>query len=276
MSLPDLLRIASPGRRQAAAGALAIALSGVWRSPARAGEAAAIAAAADLKFALAEIAPRFQADTGHVLKLTFGSSGNFTQQIAQGAPFELFLSADEQYVFQLADAGRVRDRGTLYAVGRVALFAPHRSPLVVDARLEGLRRALDAGDIKRFAIANPEHAPYGRAARAVLRHAGLWSRIEPLLVLGENASQALQFAASGSSQGGIVPLSLSKAPPVAALGRFATIPADWHAGEPLRQRMVLTRHAGAAARAFYDYLQGPAARAILARYGFALPGEPSQ
>ncbi|MEZ5602839.1 MAG: molybdate ABC transporter substrate-binding protein [Burkholderiaceae bacterium] len=139
-----------------------------------------------------------------------------------------------------------------------------------------MRRALDAGDIRRFAIANPEHAPYGRAARAVLRHAGLWSRIEPLLVLGENASQALQFAASGSSQGGIVPLSLSKAPPVAALGRFATIPADWHAGEPLRQRMVLTRHAGAAARAFYDYLQGPAARAILARYGFALPGEPSQ
>ena len=113
----------------------------------------------------------------------------------------------------------------------------------------------------------------GRAARAALEHAGLWQAVEPLLALGENASQAMQFASSGSSQGGIVPLSLSKAAPVAALGRFALIPADWHVGEPLRQRMVLLRTAGEAARAFYAYLQTPAAREVLVRYGFALPGE---
>src|SRR5690606_24279723 len=116
-------------------------------------------------------------------------------------------------------------------------------------------------------------APYGRAARAALQHAGLWSRIAPHLVLGENAAQAAQFAASGSSQGGILPLSLSKAPAVAALGAFATIPAEWHASEPLRQRVVVPRRAGRVARSFFEYLQQPAARAIFAQYGFALPGE---
>jgi molybdate transport system substrate-binding protein len=232
-----------------------------------------VAAAADLKFALAEIAERFRRDTGREVKLTFGSSGNFKTQIENGAPFELFLSADEHYVFQLADKGLTRDRGVLYAIGRVVLFAPHASPLEVDGELKGLREALAAGHIRRFAIANPEHAPYGRAARAALRHAGLWPAIEAKLVLGENASQATQFAASGSSQGGIVPLSLSKAPEVARLGRFAEIPAEWHAGEPLRQRMALAARAGETAAAFYRYLQQPAAREIFVRYGFVLPGE---
>ena len=265
--------VRSQGRRRGLAGALAIAVSGGWRPAAHAAGPPAVAAAADLQFALAEIAPRFEADTGHAVTLTFGSSGNFTQQIARGAPFELFLSADEQYVFRLAAAGHAPDRGVLYAIGRVALFAPHGSPLKVDAQLEGLRRALAERAIRRFAIANPEHAPYGRAARAVLQHEGLWPGIEPHLVLGENAAQAVQFAASGSSQGGIVPVSLSKAPPVAALGAFATLPAAWHAAEPLRQRMVLTRRAGTVARTFYGYLQRPASRTIFARYGFALPGE---
>jgi len=265
--------IGSHDRRRALTGALAFAAAAGWRPTARAGTPPAVAAAADLKFALGEIAPRFEAETGSAVRLTFGSSGNFTQQIARGAPFELFLSADEDYVFRLAAAGHAPDRGVLYAIGRIALFAPHGSPLKVDSRLEGLRGALEARRIRRFAIANPQHAPYGRAARAALQHAGLWSGVEPYLVLGENAAQALQFASSGSSQGGIVPVSLSKAPPVAALGTFATIPAAWHATEPLRQRMVLTRRAGAAARAFYEYLQRPAARTIFARYGFVLPGE---
>lgn len=269
---------ASPpnARRRGVTRALALALAGAWRPLARADDLPAVAAAADLKFALGEIVPRFRADTGRSVKISFGSSGNFTQQIAQGAPFELFLSADEQYVFRLAGQGHTPDRGSLYAIGRVVLFAPRGSPLAVDSRLEGLEAALAEGRIRRFAIAHPAHAPYGRAARAALQYAGLWPRIEPHLVLGENAAQAAQFAASGSSQGGIIPLSLSRAPQVAALGSFATIAAEWHAGEPLRQRMVLTRRAGAVARAFFDYLQQPAARTILARYGFALPGEPAQ
>ncbi len=245
---------------------LALCFGGV-----RAAEPPAVAAAADLKFALSEAATQFERDSGQKVRLSFGSSGNFTQQIENGAPFELFLSADEAFVFRLADAGRTLDRGAQYAIGRLVLFVPERSPLKPDATLEDLRAALTDGRLRRFAIANPEHAPYGRAARSVLRHAGLWTAIEPRLVLGENAAQAMQFAASGSSQGGIVPLSLSRAPDIARQGRFVPLPAEWHADEPLRQRMVLLKGAGATARAFHDWLRSPAGRDLLARHGFTRP-----
>lgn len=236
-------------------------------------EVPAIAAAADLKFALSEIARAFERESGRQLKLSFGSSGNFTRQIEEGAPFELLLSADENYVFRLAEKGLLADRGTLYAVGRIALFTPLGSPVKADAAMADLKSALADGRLKRFAIANPEHAPYGRAARAALRHAGLWETLRDKLVLGENAGQAMQFAAAGSSQGGIVPLSLSKAPEVARLGQFVALPAEWHADEPLRQRMALTRKAGETAGAFYQYLRQATARTIFVRYGFVLPGE---
>lgn len=251
------------------AAGLALLLAGMVR----AAEPPPVAAAADLKFALAEIARDFARDSGREVKLSFGSSGNFTQQIEQGAPFQLFLSADENLIFRLADKGFALDRGALYAIGRIVLFAPHGSALKADAELKDLAAALTDGRLRRFAIANPEHAPYGRAARAALRHAGLWETIRPRLVLGENASQAAQFAAAGASQGGIVPLSLALAPEVAKLGRFALLPAEWHAEEPLRQRMALMKTAGATARAFYAYLHQPAARAVFRRYGFVLPGE---
>jgi molybdate transport system substrate-binding protein len=233
----------------------------------------AIAAAADLQFALKEIATRFQQETGLEVSLSFGSSGNFTHQIAQGAPFELFLSADENYIFHLARKGLTVDQGTLYAIGRIVLFAPHGSPLRVDESLRDLQVAITDGRIKRFAIANPEHAPYGRAAQAVLLHENLWDPLSPFLVFGENASQATQFAAAGTSQGGIIPLSLSKAPQISRLGSFALIPADWHASEPLRQRMVLMKKAGDTARKFYQYLQQPSARGIFVQFGFVLPDE---
>ncbi|MCK6453447.1 MAG: molybdate ABC transporter substrate-binding protein [Alphaproteobacteria bacterium] len=232
-----------------------------------------VAAASDLKFALEEIAGSFRRETGLDLKLTFGSSGNFARQIAQGAPFQLFLSADEAYVEALADQGRTVDRGAIYAVGRIVLFAPKGSPLTVDAGLAGLKTALDQDRIKRFAIANPEHAPYGRAAEQALRAQELWETIKPLLVLGENVSQAAQFALSGSAQGGIFAYSLALAPSVSGLGSFYILPPDAHA--PLRQRMVLLKGAGRAAREFYAYLQGTPARAIFRRYGFLLPGETS-
>ncbi len=252
---------------------LIVTLIFVFAGLAHAADIPPIAAAADLKFALAEVAQAFEKETGRQLRISYGSSGNFTQQIEQGAPFELFLSADEDYIFRLADKGIAADRGALYAVGRVVLFAPHGSTLKVDAQLADLKSALADGRLKRFAIANPDHAPYGRAARAALQHAGLWASIQPKLALGENAGQAMQFAAAGSSQGGIVALSLSKAPEIAKLGSFALIPAEWHATEPLRQRVALTKKAGETARAFYSYLQQPAARAIFVRYGFVLPDE---
>jgi molybdate transport system substrate-binding protein len=240
-------------------------------SGARAQGVPVVAGAADLKFALEEIASAFRAQSGRDLRLSFGSSGNITRQLEQGAPFQMFLSADESFVFRIADKGLTLDRGTLYAVGRIVLMAPHGSDLAVDGRLDGLRRALAGGRIKRFAIANPDHAPYGRAAREALQHARLWDSVQPALVLGENVSQAAQFATGGSAQGGIIAYSLALAPAVSRLGRFELIPADWH--QPLRQRMVLMKTAGETARAFYSYVQTKHAREIFIRYGFVLPGE---
>jgi len=248
-----------------------LALILVALAPFAAAQAPVIAAAADLKFALTEIADAYRRETGNEVRIAFGSSGNFTQQIEHGAPFELFLSADEAYVERLAAEGLTRDGGTLYAIGRVALFVPRNSPLADDATLADLRRAVREGRVRRFAIANPEHAPYGRAAREVLRRAGLWEAITPSLVLGENASQAMQFAAGGGAEGGIVPWSLAKAPEAAKLGTAVLLPAEWH--RPLRQRMVLTKSAGPQAAAFRAYLDTPGARAIFVRNGFALPGE---
>jgi molybdate transport system substrate-binding protein len=230
-----------------------------------------VAAAADLSFALRDVADLYRKESGRPVKLSFGSSGNFRHQIAAGAPFQLYMSADEDYVFALHRDGRMVDEGTLYAVGRIVLFAAYGSPLEPDSELSDLRRALAASEIRRFAIANPEHAPYGRAAREALRQKGLWKMLEGRLVLGENVSQAAQFAASADAQGGIVALSIALSPNVSKLGRFALIPENLH--QPLRQRMALVRGAGKDARAFYAYLQQPAARAILQRYGFVLPGE---
>lgn len=232
-------------------------------------EAPAIAAASDLKFALERIAARFQAETGQGLRLSFGSSGNYYRQIGQGAPFQLFLSADEDFVFKLHDAGRTEDRGRLYATGRIVLFAPRGSPLTPDAQMNGLKAALAGNTVRRFAIANPEHAPYGRAAEQALRKLGLWDALQSRLVFGENVSQAAQFATSGSAQGGIFAYSLALAPEVAKQGGYVLLPEDLHA--PLRQRMVLVKGAGAAARTFYAYLQQPAARRVFADYGFVLP-----
>jgi molybdate transport system substrate-binding protein len=232
-----------------------------------------VAAASDLKFALEEIADAFKAGTGREVRLNFGSSGNFTRQILQGAPFQMFLSADEAYVFQLADQGKTQDRGMLYAVGRIVLFAPNGSPIKADAALADLRAALTDGRVKRFAIANPEHAPYGRAAEQALRSQGLWDAIRPTLVLGENVSQAAQFATTGSAQGGIFAYSLALSPAVHERGRYVLLPAEWHA--PLRQRMVLLKGAGETAQRFFSYVQDRPARAVFRRYGFALPSETS-
>jgi molybdate transport system substrate-binding protein len=230
-----------------------------------------IAAASDLSFALEELAELYQKQTGQQVRLSFGSSGTFATQIRNGAPFDIYLSADEQYVGDLHAEGLTRDAGVLYAIGRLVILAPPGSSLRVDASLEGLASELKAGRVARFAIADPAHAPYGRRAEEALRHAGLWDAIKPRLVLGENVSQAAQFATSGSASGGIVALSLALAPQMKSLGRFALIPEQWH--EPLRQRMVLLKRAGPEATRFFEYLQQPAARAVMRRYGFELPGE---
>jgi molybdate transport system substrate-binding protein len=253
-------------------GAAAAALPGGMAAMVRGGgREPIIAGAADLQFALEEIAAVFKADTGQSVKLAFGSSGNFARQIRQGAPFQMFLSADEDYVLELAKDGFARDQGALYALGRIVIVTPHGSPLKADGSLEDLRAALSDGRVTRFAIANPEHAPYGRRAEEALRHKGLWEAIRPRLVFGENVSQAAQFATSANAQGGIIAYSLALAPRVKTLGTFALIAERWHA--PLRQRMALLKNAGPVAERFYAYVQQAPARAIFRKYGFVLPGE---
>ena len=253
---------------------LAVAVMAGAVREAQAGDVPNVAAAADLQFALSEIAQVFKRDTGRQIRLVFGSSGNFARQIPEGAPYELFFSADEGYALRLSASGQARDQGLLYGIGRVVLFVPHGSRLMADAELKDLGAALDEGRIKRFAIANPSHAPYGRAAQEVLQHAGLWDKLQGRLVAGENASQAAPFAATGSAEGGIIPLSLALAPALAAAGTYALLPAQWH--KPLRQRVVLLKGAGETAQRFYAFVQTPAVRDILARYGFSVPAAASR
>jgi molybdate transport system substrate-binding protein len=231
--------------------------------------APAIAAAANLNFALTEIADQFARDRGTRVDVVFGASGTLTRQIQDGAPFEMFLAADEEFPNLLAAAGLTRDAGAVYAVGRLVIFAPMGSPLQVDAQLAGLARLVKAGSNGRFAIANPETAPYGKAAEAVLRKQGLWDAIRGQLVLGDTIAQAAQFATTGNAVGGLIAYSLVLAPSFANRGTYAVISEADH--PPLRQRMVLLKRAGPTAAQFYAYLQGDAARAILRKYGYGVP-----
>jgi molybdate transport system substrate-binding protein len=236
-------------------------------APRAAQRAPVVAAAANLNFALKEVADRF-ARTGERVELVFGASGTLTRQIQDGAPFEVFLAADEEFPNQLAAAGLTRDAGEVYATGQLALFAPRGSPLKVDDRLDGLARLLKSGGVDRFAIANPEVAPYGRAAAAVLKKHGLWDALRPHLVLGNTIAQAAQFATTGNAVGGLVAYSLVLSD-LKSRGTYAVIPPADH--PPLRQRMVLLNRAGPVAERFYRYMREPEARAILQQHGFTVP-----
>ncbi|MDB5763217.1 MAG: molybdenum transporter, periplasmic molybdate-binding protein [Herminiimonas sp.] len=262
-------RLGSPFRRRlllvlAAAATLSSFNAGAENVP-------LVAAASDLKFVLDELARVFQANTGKSVKIVYGSSGNFRRQISEGAPFEIFFSADEGFVQALVKDRLTLDEGKLYAIGRIVVIVPENSPLKPNGDLSDLAGAITANRIKRFAIANPEHAPYGRAAKEALEKAGLWTLLEDKLVLGENISQAAQFATTGSTDGGIIAYSLALAPAVSRHSRYALIPASWHS--PLRQKMVLLPKAGDTAKDFYRFVQAPPARTVFKKYGFALPGE---
>ena len=234
-----------------------------------ANDAPAIAAAANIKFALDKIVENFEAETGLYLRISYGSSGNFVTQIMHGAPFEMMLSANEFYIQQLALAHLTQDAGIIYAIGRLALAAPKQSPLILDSELVGLAQLIEDGKLSRFAIANPDHAPYGERAREVLKAKGLWDSVQPMLIFGENASQAAQFTLSGSTQGGIVPLSLVLTPKFTQRGQYVVIPDALH--HPLNQRMALMPNASETTRRFYQYMQSPAAQQVLSQFGFNLP-----
>jgi molybdate transport system substrate-binding protein len=227
-----------------------------------------IAAAADLKFAMAELATQFEQQSGTRLDVTYGSSGNFFSQIQNGAPFDLFFSADIEYPRKLAAAG-LAESETLYeyAVGRIVIWAPPETK--IDLTKRGWRALLDPS-VQKIAIANPEHAPYGRAAVAALQQAGIYEQVKPKLVYGENISQAAQFVQSGNAQAGIVAMSLAISPGMKD-GKYWPIPA--HMYPAIEQVVVLLKGASNknAARAFLEYVQSEAGRAVLAKSGFAVP-----
>ena len=226
-----------------------------------------MAAAADLQFALQDVKERFEKETGGRVNLVFGSSGNFFTQIQNGAPFDLFFSADIEYPRQLEAAG-LGEPGTLYeyAVGKLVLWVPADSALDPS---RGLAVLLDP-KIKKIAIANPAHAPYGRAAVAALRHEGIYERVSDRLILGENISQAASFVVSGNADIGIVALSLALGPPLKEKGKYAEInPGDYPA---IRQAAIVLKSSKKkpAAEQFLDYMKTPAVIEILKRYGFSL------
>jgi molybdate transport system substrate-binding protein len=223
-----------------------------------------IAAASDLRYALDDVAAAYDRAGGAAVAVSYGSSGNFFAQIVNGAPFDLFLSADIAYARELDERGLVAADGVFgYARGRLAVWTRKSSSLDVGRGLE----ALADPAVGRIAIANPAHAPYGRAAEAALRSAGVLDRVRPKIVLGENISQALQFAQSGAADAGLVALSLVLAPPVAGEGKHWLVPGSLHA--PILQGgAVLKSPRSDQAARFRDFLLGAEAQAVLRRYGF--------
>jgi molybdate transport system substrate-binding protein len=226
-----------------------------------------VAAASDLQSALPEMVSQFEKETGQRVRLTFGSSGNFYTEIQNGAPFDVFLSADIDYPRRL-EAARQAEPGSLYeyATGRIVLWTRNDSRIDVQRGLGVVAEA----SVRRIAIANPEHAPYGRAAVAALRHEGLYERVQMKFVLGENISQAAQFAQSGSADLGVLALSLALSPALKRSGTYVEIPDAWY--PPIEQAAIIltSSRQKALARQFIDYLKKPGSVRILQSYGFAV------
>jgi molybdate transport system substrate-binding protein len=227
-----------------------------------------VAAAADLKFALDELGSHYEKQTGRKIDVSYGSSGNFLAQIQNGAPFDLFLSADIEYPRKLEAAGLI-EPGTLYeyALGRIVIWMPS------DTRIElakvGWKALLDPS-IQKISIGNPEHAPYGRAAVAALHSAGIYEQVRAKLVYGENVAQAAQFVASGNAQAGILALSLAISPAMRE-GKRWEVPANMY--PPIEQAAVILKNTKdkGAARGFLTFLKSAEARKILESYGFSVP-----
>ncbi|HZK66906.1 MAG TPA: molybdate ABC transporter substrate-binding protein [Chloroflexota bacterium] len=246
---------------------LVAAIGGCGPGPAadRGNEVLTVAAATDLQFAFTDIGRLFEEKTGARVTFSFGSSGTLAQQIENGAPVDLFASADEEYVERLISRGSaLPGSAAQYAVGRIALVTYRGSNLTL-TRLYDLLRP----EVRKVSIANPEHAPYGRAARQALTNAGLWEQVQPKLVYGENVRQALQFVETGNAEAGIVALSIADVP------RVSRVVVDDALYQPLNQTMVIVKGAKqeSLARDFIAFVNGPKGRPVMQRYGFLLPGE---
>jgi molybdate transport system substrate-binding protein len=245
-------------------------LAALWVTVASA-EEITVAAAADMSAALPELAAMYTKRTGEAVKLSFGASGNLTNQIRNGAPFDVFFSADEQYPQQLIVEGlAAKDTLYRYAIGRLVLWVPNDSPL--DLSKLGIEALLDPS-VKKISIANPATAPYGRAAEATLRHFAIYDKVSSRLVIGENISQAAQFVESGNAQAGLVALSHALAPAMKDKGRYWIVPLDAYL--TLNQAAVVLSKSRQqdAARKFLEFLHTPEAASLLKSYGFSLPSE---
>lgn len=234
-----------------------------------ASDAPLIAVATNLKFAVEDIAKAFHTETGLSVRFSFASSGNLTRQIQQGAPFELFLSANSRYVEQLQQANLTRDKAKVFALGKLVLLKPKSSSVALDSRLAGVDQAFKNGQLQRLAIANPEHAPYGIAAREALQSLRLWEPLQKAIVLGESVAQAAHFVGAGAAQAGLVSYSLALAPALQSRTDYLILPTELHS--PLAQTAVQLASAGDTAIAFFGFLNSAAARTILVRYGYLLP-----
>ncbi len=234
--------------------------------------AVSVAAAADLKYALDEIAAEFQKSHPAIkVNLTYGSSGNFYTQLSNKAPFDIFFSADIDYPKKLIAAGlAAKDSQFKYAMGRIVVWVPKDSAINVEKLgIESLAQP----SVKKIAIANPEHAPYGRAAEAAMKKLGVYDRVKERLVLGENIAQTAQFVETGAADVGIIALSLATAPAMKDKGKYWAVPLD--AYPTLEQGGVILSWAkdAEATQQFKAFVTGPEGRAILNRYGFTLPSE---
>jgi molybdate transport system substrate-binding protein len=224
-----------------------------------------VAAAADLQFAMQDVAARFQKETGKTVKLIYGSSGNFFQQIQNGAPLDMFFSANLDYPKKLEAAG-LTEPGSYYpyAKGKIVIWAPNESKL--DLRT-GLQALLDPS-VKKIAVANPQHAPYGQAAVAAMQQENVYEKVKDKLVLGENISQTASFLVSGSADVGIVALSLALSPNMKDKGRYAEIAAADY--PPIEQACVILSSSKnrQAAREFLSFVKTAAVADVLRHYGF--------
>src|SRR3954469_4366190 len=230
-----------------------------------------VAAASDLSFAMKELAANYEKQTGTVVRVTLGSSGNFYTQIQNGAPFDLFFAADIDYPKKLEAAG-FGEPGTVYqyATGKIVLWVPAGSKLDVSRGLA----ILSDPSVRKIAIANPKHAPYGRAALAAMTKQGIYEKLTDKLVFGENISQTAQFVESGNADAGIIALSLALAPAMADKGKYFEIPQDLY--PPLDQGAIVIKSSQKKeqAKQFLAYLKTPDSVALMQRYGFKLPEAP--
>jgi len=248
---------------------LALALVAPGAALPAAPRSVAVAVAANMKPAFEEIAARFQAaHPGVEVKATFGASGNFLAQIANGAPFDLFLSADAEFPAKVAEQGLADGEAFTYAYGKLVVWVPRSSRIDLDGK--GLAALADPS-VRKIAIASPEVAPYGRAAKAALEKAGLYETLKDRIVTGQNVGQAAQFAQSGNAQAGFVPLSLAKTPPLSEEGRAWLVPPSSY--ERIEQAGVVIKGAreAALARKLAAFVTGSGARDVLERLGYDLP-----